>query len=274
MVATENDNGRIRRRLGAMGSGADRPGEGRGEPGLRPLPWCPLDPPPLAGPGARSPSPPPGAAASPPPTLLLLDRRQVVESGQLASLEPLLDPEERLRHQAFRLPEDRQRHLLGRAGLRLVLSAWLDRHPRSLRFSSGPHGKPELVDGGAAAPHFNLAHSGDLILLALHPDRPVGVDVERQRPDLDWRPIARRLFPPAELAALEAVPSASQADAFLRHWCRLEARLKASGDGLAGLQGLRQGVADAPEIWDVQVPEGYRAAVALLPPRLAAARSS
>ena len=98
---------------------------------------------------------------------------------------------------------------------------------------------------------------------------PVGVDVERERPDPDWPPIARRVLPPVELEALLALPPAEQPKAFLSRWCRLEARLKASGMGLAGLAGWREGVAGDSEhapgrrLWDVVVPEGYGAAVAL-----------
>jgi 4'-phosphopantetheinyl transferase len=137
----------------------------------------------------------------------------------------------------------------------------------------GAHGKPCCAGG----PEFNLSHSGDLILLAVHQQRPVGVDVEQQRPGLAWRPIARRVLPPAEWQALEAIATAAEAErqaaeAFLAAWCRLEARLKAQGLGLAGL-GQPVPVADEAEglgvvtsnleLWDVVVPPGYRAALAL-----------
>ena len=131
----------------------------------------------------------------------------------------------------------------------------------------GAHGKP-CCNGG---PEFNLSHSGDLILLALHPSRPVGVDVEQARPDLDWRPIARRVLPAAETEALERLAaggvSSAAADGFLRAWCRLEAGLKARGLGLAGLGDSPQGLM----VWEVAVPAGYRAAVALMAHPAAAA---
>jgi 4'-phosphopantetheinyl transferase len=228
---------------------------------LRPLAWCPPDPLPT-----QTPPPDPGAGPTTPPTLLLLDRRDCRLHSACACLEGLLDPQERARVQRFQRLEDRQRHLLGRAALRLALGAWLGRDPAALRFRYGPHGKPELADAGPTAPRFNLAHSGALVLLALHPQRPVGVDVERRRPDLDWQPIARRTLAAAELAALEALPEDRQADGFLRAWCRLEARLKASGEGLAGLDRLRAEPLPRPGaggLWEVRVPPDYAAAVAL-----------
>ena len=228
---------------------------------LRPLAWCPPDPLPT-----QTPAPDPGAGQTTPPTLLLLDRRDRRLHAACARFEGLLDPQERARVQRFQRLEDRQRHLLGRAALRLALGAWLGRDPAALRFRYGPHGKPELADAGPTAPRFNLAHSGALVLLALHPERPVGVDVEWRRPDLDWHPIARRTLAAAELAALEALPEDRQADGFLRAWCRLEARLKASGEGFAGLDRLRaepQPRPGAGGLWEVRVPPDYAAAVAL-----------
>jgi hypothetical protein len=95
------------------------------------------------------------------------------------------------------------------------------------------------------------------------------VDVERLRPDLDWHPIARRTLAAAELAALEALPADRQAEGFLRAWCRLEARLTASGEGLAGLGRLRAEpqpvLSAAAGLWEVRLPPDYAAAVALGP---------
>lgn len=237
---------------------------------LRPLPWAP---------GQTLPLPPLHAGAcagggplwpDPWPAVLLVDRRALTPEAVTATTA-VLDPSERERAQRFRRTEDRDRHRLGRAVLRLVLGAWLDRDPAALRFRYGPHGKPLLEGCADGGPHFNLAHSGALILLAFHPCAPVGVDVERQRPDRDWRPIAARILPAWELEALEALAPALQPQGFLQAWCRLEAQLKASGEGLSGLDRLRR--ERAPQAgrppagphhcWDVLVPTGYGAAVAL-----------
>lgn len=251
-----------------------------GERSLRPWPWGPLEP---------LPADLPLAASDPamPPLLLLIDRRRNLDGTALQALASCLSAGERERHDRYRLSADRQRFLLGRGGLRRLLAAWLDLPAAAVPLESGPHGKPHCPGG----PPFNVSHSGDLILLALHPCRPVGVDVEALRPALDWRALAQRLLSPEEQAALEACAPADRPDAFLSAWCRLEARLKARGDGLAGLEALRAherasaaaparaavgeanrtgatqgGMAGADEqLWDVAVPHGYRAAVVLAP---------
>ena len=202
-----------------------------------------------------------------------------------------LSEAEQQRCSAYRLAADRERFLLGRGGLRRLLGLWLGMAAEAVQLETGPHGKPHCPGG----PAFNLSHSGELILLGLHASRPVGVDVERLRPALDWRAIAGRMLPEPDRRSLEAVPEAERPEAFLAAWCRLEARLKACGDGLAGLERLRGqddlthgaarngteaaalpgnpdrhiGGTAAPweQLWDVAVPTGYRAAVALAPRR-------
>jgi 4'-phosphopantetheinyl transferase len=205
---------------------------------LIPVPWRLLEPPP---------DPPPLQE----PLLLSLDVRDPLPDPVRADLAASLVPVEQQRWEALRLPEDRERFLRGRGGLRRLLGAWRDEPPEAVPIGAGAHGKPCCTGG----PEFNLSHSGDLILLALHRERAVGVDVEQLRPGLAWRPIARRVLPPAEWQALEA----EGAEAFLAAWCRLEARLKAQGLGFAGLGQP----AVAVELWDVAVPLGYRAALAL-----------
>jgi 4'-phosphopantetheinyl transferase len=227
---------------------------------LRPLPWR----------QGCEPAGPPPADPSAPPLLLLLDRRWPIDADVHRRLATSLTEAEQQRFSAYRLAADRERFLLGRGGLRRILGLWLGLAPEAVHLETGPHGKPHCPGG----PAFNLSHSGELILLAVHASRPVGVDVERLRPALDWRAIAGRMLPERQRRALEALPEAERPEAFLAAWCRLEARLKARGDGLAGLERLRGEPEAAPRsassaaterVWDVAVPAGYRAAVALAP---------
>ena len=181
-----------------------------------------------------------------------------------ATLLASLSADERLRHGAYRRPADQARFLLARAGLRQLLGHWLGRPPSAIAIEADHRGKPRCADPGA--PAFNGSHSGELILLAFHGSAEVGVDVEQARPHLPWEPIAVRCLSPGEVAELQALPLAKQASSFLTAWCRLEARVKASGVGLAG-KGAEAPDGVPPQalrLWDVGVPEGYRAAVALL----------
>jgi 4'-phosphopantetheinyl transferase len=190
--------------------------------------------------------------------VLQIDRRAASVQAALPRLQALLGPPELERLARLRRADDRERFLLGRGVLRLTLGHWLGQDPAALVFRQGPHGKPWL-DG---APPFNLSHSGDLVLLAFHGSRDVGVDVERERPGLEWQAIARRTFAPERLARLEALPATQQERAFLREWCRLEAELKARGTGLAGLGDQAPGP-PGTDLWDLSLPAGHLGAVAL-----------
>jgi 4'-phosphopantetheinyl transferase len=210
--------------------------------------------------------PPPPLSAGP-PLVLALDRRDALRATPRQTLIDSLAPGERQRLAALRLPAAQERFLLARAALRRLLGASLAQDPVAVPIETGPHGKPRCPAG----PPFNLSHSGDLILLALHPSRPVGVDVEKARPALDWRPIARRMLPPPQCLVLEALAAAegpaAAADGFLQAWCHLEAGLKARGLGLAGRHPPARGARDQDpplQHWPVVVPPGYRAAVALM----------
>lgn len=187
-----------------------------------------------------------------PPLLLRIDRREDITAQTFEWLASTLAPQEWHRHDAYRLQADRERFLLGRGMLRQLLGLWLNQPPHAVTLAMGPHGKPFCPDG----PEFNLSHSGDLVLVALHPCRPVGVDVEQLRPDLDWRPIARRMFEARVTRQLLSRPEPEQCPAFLQHWCRLEAKLKAAGQGLASAS-LKDQRESGCRYWTLDLPDGY-----------------
>ena len=149
--------------------------------------------------------------------------------GRSADAERLLSPDERDRAARFALPHLRSRWVAARTALRTILGSYLDRPPASLAFAIGARGKPSL-EGPL---HFNLAHSGDLALVAVTSAAPIGVDLEQVRPVREAEAIARRFFSPDECADLAAVSHPDRDYAFLSCWTRKEALLKASGEGLA-----------------------------------------
>lgn len=186
----------------------------------------------------------------------------LVEDPQLeAHLVFILTAEERARRERFQRPEDRQRFLTGRGLLRLFLGAHLKIPAARVELGNGSAGKPFLLpDAAASALHFNVAHSGKIVLLAFHRPHEVGVDVEEVRRTDDLAAIARRVFVPDEYAGWLQLEPAKQPAAFYQQWTRHEARLKALGVGLAGERSA------AGEIrltgCDLVMPAGYQGAVA------------
>jgi 4'-phosphopantetheinyl transferase len=167
-----------------------------------------------------------------PPALWLIHRQLASEIS--ADLLALLSPDERVRHSRLRRQEDRERFLLGRGVLRLLLGHLLKISPAAVRLVSTHHGKPCLDPTGTdSLLQFNVAHSGDLILLGFHACHSVGVDLEQHQSDMEWQPISQRFFTPLISNGIAALPQAKQLPAFYQQWCRWEATIKAEGTGFA-----------------------------------------
>lgn len=115
--------------------------------------------------------------------------------------------------------------LLGRL---LARYAGLDHPPALARTGRGKPYAPAL-----AGIDFNLSHARDHALIAIAREQPLGVDLERIDRKLDAQDLARRFFSQREADALEALPEALRAIAFLRLWTCKEAVLKALGAGIS-----------------------------------------
>jgi 4'-phosphopantetheinyl transferase len=172
-----------------------------------------------------------------------------VDLWTLSLLEPraaILSEDEVERANRFRLEEDRVRWTRSRSALRAILSRYAGASPESLRFIYGQHGKPALSP--SADLEFNLSHAGDWTMIAVSRSVPVGVDIERQRPEVDMAALLRRLgeidLPDTDLDLYKA-------------WARREAKSKTVGGALFD--------PPPPNICaiDLIAPEGYAAALAL-----------
>lgn len=184
--------------------------------------------------------------------------------AQLTAWHAWLDPQEQSRAAAFVFERDRGRFVARHAALRFLLSQRLGLPPQALQFAFNPFGKPSLA-GLPGAPHFNLSHSAGLALIVLHPQHPVGVDIEFCRADLDLEQIARRFFSPTELSRFLTLAPEQRLPAFYTLWTRKEAYLKALGLGVS-LEPQSFDVNQLPpsiHLQKVPVEAGYQAAVCM-----------
>lgn len=153
----------------------------------------------------------------------------------MQKLVATLSPAERQRADHFRLAEPRQRFVVSRAVLRRLLGKYLGLPDCDVTLEMDARGKPRLAAGQSAVDlQFNVAHSGDLALVAITVDCEVGVDVERERSVSHAEHIARRFFHPSEMEAVLAGLPAERDAVFLRCWTGKEAVLKALGSGVTG----------------------------------------
>jgi 4'-phosphopantetheinyl transferase len=155
-------------------------------------------------------------------------------TDSISALEQILSPDEQARAQQFKLEADRNCFIAGRGLLRTILSSYAEMDPAQLQFTYSKRGKPALSNiSEQGTLYFNVAHSKDLLLIAVTRACAVGIDVEWIRPINNAEEIATRFFSPREAAKLMALANDQHIPAFFNLWTRKEAWLKATGDGLS-----------------------------------------
>ena len=152
--------------------------------------------------------------------------------GRYDHLLAELPAEEQKRATRFRIDAARHRFVLARTVLRRHLSKSLGTNPKTLAFSTGGRGKPHLASSDIDdPPHFNLSHSGDVVVLVVA-SVDVGVDVESLREIPNAGRMAGRFFSRGEQSMINDLDEATRNRAFLRIWTQKEAYLKATGLGV------------------------------------------
>jgi len=175
-----------------------------------------------------------------------------------------LSPEEAGRAARLRFDRDRTRFVARRRLLRRLLGEYLGVAPEDVVLESEERGKPRVASSDGSAPlEFSLSASGGMCVYAFAPGRAVGVDLERLRADLDVMSVARRALPRERTDALEALPPEERPAAFFADWVGVEATVKLSGEGLAGLERARGGDDRSTTVTTLRAPDGYVAALAL-----------
>lgn len=170
-------------------------------------------------------------------SLWLLPVAQLDGPESVDACENLLGPEERQRCQRFRSETAKKEFMLGRAGLRLLLSGLCPEvAPQSWRLERAGNGRPFVAGPDALLGElsFNISHAAGLVVVALCRDAEPGVDVENFSREVDALALAERYFSHEESLALQALPEDERQAYFLRLWTLKEACVKADGVGLSG----------------------------------------
>lgn len=161
------------------------------------------------------------------------------DASERPGLEALLSADERLRAQRLGGRSSRSLFVTGRALLRVILAARLDRSPSALQFQqhcrvcgSSEHGKPELADADTT---FSITHAGDRIGVAVMDRWPVGIDVEPTSVPADpgHAALATVALTAEERVIYDRLPPDRRDWAVMTWWTRKESVLKATGWGLA-----------------------------------------
>lgn len=165
------------------------------------------------------------------PTVDIYQSALAVTAARRAALFGLLNDTERARAERIRIPRAADQFVVARGLLRTMLGERLGIEPRAVELVLGHHGKPHLRDTDHPL-RFNLSHSHGQVIFAFAESVEVGIDIEQQRPQVQYENLAKRYFSPRETAKLMALPEGERCAAFFRCWTRKEAFIKAKGDGL------------------------------------------
>ena len=159
-----------------------------------------------------------------------------VPNETLSSYEQTLSSDERSRAEQFKFDCHRKRFIAGRGILRAILSSYEGVEPIELKLDHSPLGKPLLAGFPENCMlHFNLAHSSNLLLIAITRVCAIGIDVEWIQSVTDIENVARDFFSADEAQGVMALPEEERVLAFYEVFVRKEAYLKATGAGLSNV---------------------------------------
>ncbi len=176
------------------------------------------------------------------PDLQLYQARLDISIVECNRLWSILSTDEKSRANQLKREYLRHSFIAARGNLRLVLARSLNCEPTEIQFAYSDRGKPYLLSHqnpqNAQKVHFNLAHSQDLAIYIVSPDRQVGIDLELINPKIDVEGIARRYFSPSETNMITELGDRHRDLAiqyFYRAWTLKEAYAKATGQGITNL---------------------------------------
>ncbi len=158
---------------------------------------------------------------------------------RVEAMNGLLCDEEKERAERFHFERHRRRYIVARGSLRVILGGYLDIAPETVRFSYSEKGKPSLASEWEASNiQFNVSHSHEMALYAVGRRRLVGIDVERIRSTPVAEELADRFFLPRECGVILGAPRDLRQEVFFNFWTQKEAYLKATGEGVSGLEKI------------------------------------
>lgn len=151
----------------------------------------------------------------------------------LERFERCMNEEERARGSRYRMQRDARAHVVTRAMVRTLLSAYAGRSPGEWHFEQGAYGKPSVAAELNCPVRFNVSHARGRIACAFALDREVGIDVENAERTVEALRLSHRFFSPTEAATLAELPAEQRQRRFFTYWTLKEAFIKVIGMGLA-----------------------------------------
>lgn len=183
----------------------------------------------------------------------------------------LLDEIEQERAKRFRFDIHRMRYVSTHYWLRNILSYYLQCEAKDIHFIKSSHGKPH-IRFPITSLQFNLSHSENESICAIHSCHPLGIDIQQIKPTFN-KILAQRYLTAQEYKILMACDNNIMNNAFYFFWAAKEAVIKAEGAGLLmqlksfsiQLHESKQKVMGQDRVWQLisaEEPQGFKTALA------------
>ncbi len=144
----------------------------------------------------------------------------------------LLSLEENQHAKSYVFQKHSDHFVIRRAILRVILSFYLNIHPKNIPIRPDQNGKPwiSLCESNI---YFNLSHSNDLVYYAISSEACIGIDIEHVQDQELEKDLTTFTLHPEEYEFFANLSSHQRKDFFYRYWSQKEALVKATGSGLA-----------------------------------------
>jgi len=145
----------------------------------------------------------------------------------IAQLIKLLLPDEVKRAERYYQEKDRQRFIVSRGALRIILGRYLGQQPEEISFEIGSNKKPFIKTTGATV-NYNVSHSDDWVTIAISKGN-VGIDTEKIDRSFAYQEILADNFSEQEISFIN---QNNPVEKFILLWTRKEAITKLTSQGL------------------------------------------
>ncbi len=158
-----------------------------------------------------------------------IDVWRIPVAENAAYLTRLLAPDELEKMNQYRTLASKNQFAVSRGGLRYLSGKYLQQPPEAFVRDNNTGSKPCWQNRQHAQLQFNVAHSGNYVLIAFA-KQAIGIDIEKTGTQFAYNEIMHRWFNETEIRYIEAAEN--QRTAFYLLWTRKEALLKATAKGI------------------------------------------
>jgi len=151
----------------------------------------------------------------------------------LSDLIPFISHDEIKRANEFAFEYLKNKFLICRGTLRVVLAQALDCHPKNILFTYSEYDKPELKFPNNPNLSFNVSHAADLFTIAIAWNSVIGIDVEYIDRRIELFDVASEVFTPDEISHITKLEEKERYFEFYRKWTIKESYIKCIGKGFS-----------------------------------------